>query len=150
MDNTNAPFNAERIAPVLDHLGVKFRRDADGDAFADWEGIRLWFLTPGEQHEILAMRALWDYRPPVSQYEAVVAAVNEWNAGKFWPRASAAVRDERVVVAADLVIDCEPGVSDEFIAHQVRCMAGTTLEFAEYLTETFPRYTEWAPNANPR
>ena len=147
MSTDNAPFNADRLPPVLDALGIRFRRDADGDAYADWDGLRLWFLTPGEQNEILAMRALWDFRPPIELYEPMLATLNDWNAGRFWPRASAAVRNERVVVAADLVIDLEPGVTDEFIAHQVRCMAGTALEFIEYLTEAYPQYKEWTPTA---
>ena len=147
MSNDNTPFNADRLPPVLDGLGIRYRRDGDGDAYADWEGMRLWFLTPGEQNEILAMRALWAFRPPVELYESLVSTLNDWNAAKFWPRASAAIRDERVVVAADLVIDLETGASDDFLAHQVRCMAGTSLEFLEYLTEAYPQYAEWAPAA---
>lgn len=145
MSNTNTPFGTARIAPVLDELGLKYSTDSDGDTYADWEGARMWFLTPGEQNEILAMRALWAYRAPLDQYDSMLSTLNDWNAGKFWPRVSCAVRDEQVVVGADLIIDLETGASDEFLIQQVRCMVATTGEFVEFLAEAYPQYREWAP-----
>lgn len=138
MNNENRPFNAERLPSVLDALGIRYDRDADGDVYADWEGMRVWFLAPGDQNEILAMRALWDHRPPAEVFARVESLVNDWNANRFWPRASAALRDEHVVVAADLIIDLETGASDDFLAHQVRCMVGTCHAWVEYLAEAFP------------
>lgn len=143
MSNVNTPFNGDRIPPVLERLGITFATDEDGDLYADWDGMRLWLLAPGQQGEILAMRALWDYRAPVEEYARMVSILNDWNSTKFWPRASCAIRDERIVVGSDLVIDLETGASDEFLEQQVRCMVATSGEFLDYLAEAFPAHRSW-------
>lgn len=144
MSNENLPFDADRLPPVLDRLGILHQRDDDGDLYADWEGMRLWFMAPGDRHEILAMRAMWDYRPPVDLFAQVESTMNDWNAARFWPRSAAGIRDDIVVVSADLVIDLETGASDDFLAHQVRCMVGTTTLWLQYLAEAFPQHKSWA------
>ena len=143
MIETNEPFDAARYAPVLEALGVRHSTDADGDTYADWQDLRVWFLAAGERQEVLAMRMLWDHRAPAELFEAVVGVVNDWNSHKFWPRASVALRDDRVVVGADLVVDLETGATDAMITQQVRCMVGTSIELAEYLGEAYPQHAEW-------
>lgn len=141
------PFDATRYAPVLDQLGVQYGQDPNGNLYADWEGLRLWFLARGEQNEIMAMRLQWDYWPPVDQFDALLSTLNDWNNRKFWPRASASVHEGRVIVAADLVVDLETGASDEMLVQQVRCIVGTGLEFTRFLAETYPQHREWLPQA---
>ena len=43
----------------------------------------------------------------------------------------------------DLVIDVETGVTDEFLAQQVRCMIGTSNQLYTYLAEAFPESKDW-------
>ena len=138
MIETNEPFEATRYAAVLDALGVRYSTDSDGDLYADWEDMRVWFLAAGERQEVLAVRMIWDHRAPAELFEEIVGAVTDWNANKFWPRGSVALRDERVVVGADLVVDLETGATDAMIIQQVRCM-----EFTDHLAEAYPQHTEW-------
>ena len=143
MIETNEPFDATRYAAILDALGVRYSTDSDGDLYADWEDMRVWFLAAGERQEVLAVRMIWDHRAPAELFEEIVGAVNDWNANKFWPRGSVALRDERVVVGADLVVDLETGATDAMIIQQVRCMVGTSIEFTDHLAEAYPQHTEW-------
>lgn len=141
---TTTRFDGSRLGPVLDELGIKYGRDDDGDVFADWEDMRMWFLAAGQDHEILAMRAIWDHRAPADHYDSLVSHANDWNSAKMWPRMSVALRDDRVVAGADLIVDLETGATDAFLRQQVRCMIGTCLDLLEFLAEAYPHHREWS------
>ena len=67
------PFNRERWDGVLKNLEVNFGIDDDGDRFGDWEFMRLWFLVEGANDDLMAIRSMWDVRPPVEAYDFIVA-----------------------------------------------------------------------------
>lgn len=137
------PFNRERWDAVLNSLEIKFGLDDDGDRFADWETMRLWFLVEGNDNDLMAMRSMWDVRPPVASYDFILEAVNSWNRDHFWPKASVVRGEEHLGVFGDLVIDVETGVTDDFLRQQVRCMVGTSGQLYEYLAEQFPESKDW-------
>ena len=91
----------------------------------------------------MAIRSMWDVRPPVASYDFVLEALNSWNRDHFWPKASITRGEENLGVFGDLVIDIETGVTDDFLRQQVRCMVGTSVQLYEYLTTTFPESKEW-------
>ena len=63
------PFNRERWDEVLKGLEINFGIDDDGDRFGDWEVMRLWFLVEGASDDLMAIRSMWDVRPPVEAYD---------------------------------------------------------------------------------
>jgi len=137
------PFSKERWDGVLKSLEVNFDIDEDGDRFGDWEVMRLWFLVEGANDDLMAIRSMWDIRPPVEAYDFLVEAVNTWNRDHFWPKTSVTRGEEHLGVFGDLVIDIESGVDDDFLRQQVRCMIGTSNQLYSYLAEAFPESTEW-------
>lgn len=137
------PFTKERWDAVLKSLEINFALDDDQDRFADWETMRVWFLVEGNNNDLMAMRSMWDIRPPISSYDFIVEALNSWNRDHFWPKASVTRGEEYLGIFGDLVIDIETGVSDDFLRQQVRCMIGTSGQLYEFLTETFPESKDW-------
>ncbi|PIE99125.1 MAG: hypothetical protein CR979_03495, partial [Propionibacterium sp.] len=144
-DTNDTTFTKKRWESILNSLEIKFRVDDDGDYFADWDGIRVWFYGVGEKGEILVIRAMWDIRPPAEAYERLALEANRWNSDAMWPRASVYVSTERgeCLVMGDMNIDAETGVSDDFLRQQVRCMLATSNEFFEKIASTFPEHTGW-------
>ena len=137
------PFSKERWDGVLKSLEINFALDDDQDRFADWENMRVWFLVEGNNNDLMAMRSMWDVRPPIESYDFLVEALNSWNRDHFWPKASVVRGEEQLGVFGDLVIDIETGVSDDFLRQQVRCMVGTSGQLYEFLAETFPESSGW-------
>jgi Putative bacterial sensory transduction regulator len=137
------PFTKERWADVLQSLEINFGVDTDGDRFGDWEVMRMWFLVEGEKDDLMAIRSMWDVRPPVEAYDFLVEALNTWNRDHFWPKASVTRGEDHLGVFGDLVIDVETGVTDDFLRQQVRCMIGTSAQLYEYLAGAFPESKDW-------
>jgi len=137
------PMTRERWGEVLQSLEVNVAIDDDGDRFGDWEAMRIWFLVEGATNDLIAIRSMWDIRPPVEAYDFVVEALNTWNRDHFWPKASVTRGEEHLGVFGDLVIDIETGVSDDFLRQQVRCMIGTSAQLFQYLGEAFPESKDW-------
>lgn len=143
------PFTKDRYDAVLKSLDVNYAVDDDGDRFGDWEDMRLWFLAEGADNELLAMRAMWDVRPPVAAYDYIVEALNSWNRDHFWPKASVTRGEDYLGVFGDLVIDLSTGATDDFLRQQVRCMIGTSGQLFEYLAKAFPESAgDWFNAAN--
>lgn len=138
-------FNAARLVPVLESLDINFGTDDDGAHLGDWDNCRLYFEASGESDEILTLRGYWDFRPPVEAFDRVVAVVNDWNVSRRWPRALAVPgEDDRLpIVGADLLLDLEPGISDELLRQQVLCFVSTTLDLFEHMGQAFPEHTGW-------
>ncbi|MEZ5090279.1 MAG: YbjN domain-containing protein [Micropruina sp.] len=82
------PFNRERWDTILNSLEISFAVDEDDDRFADWEDMRIWFLVEGTNNDLMAIRSMWDVRPPVASYDFDAEALNSWNQDHFWPKAS--------------------------------------------------------------
>lgn len=142
-DGGNTPFTEKRWPAVLTSLDINHGVDDDGDCAADWDGVRVWFEARGEQKEILSVKAIWDFRPPLEAYQRLALETCEWNASHLWPRAFVVRGEEDCLVIGDLDIDCETGVTDEFLRQQVRCILATSFELFEHLGKTFPEHTSW-------
>lgn len=142
-DSATPPFTKERWDGILTSLDIKFATDDDNDRFGDWDDMRIWFMVEGQNNDLMAIRSLWDVRPPAADFERLVVAANEWNAGHFWPKASVSQSNERCMLFGDLVIDIETGATDDFLRQQVRCMVGTSGQLFEFFTEKFPESKGW-------
>lgn len=143
------PFNKERWDAVLTSLEVNFAIDEDGDLFGDWESMRLWFLVAGDKNDLMAMRSMWDIRPPIEAYDYMVEAINSWNRDHFWPKAIVTRGEQHLGIFGDLVIDIETGVTDDFLRQQVRCMIGMSDQLYTYLAELFPESKNWFDAGQP-
>lgn len=143
-------FDASRLAPILTELEVNFGTDDEGDLYADWDGLRLWFLARGDRQEVLALQMLWDIRPPADQFPLVLAVLNEWNRTRRIPKAYAATEsDGTFAVGGTMGIDLETGASDAFLRQQLGAFIGTSLSFQEYLAAKLPESVTWLDTGVP-
>lgn len=143
-----APIDMSRVRSALDGLGTKYRVDDDGE-FIGWWGdtLLMGFMVVGSQQDILQIWGGWAARPPVELFGRFIEVCNSWNAEKRWPKVYAVADDEVVRVRAELNVDCEGGVTDEWIVQQVTCAIGTAGQFCSELEELYPEYQAWLPES---
>ncbi|MDO4259886.1 MAG: YbjN domain-containing protein [Actinomycetaceae bacterium] len=135
--DTPAPLSQERLIAVFKREGWHFQVDGDGDMGAVWEDQIFWFVVTGPEKEILQIVAPLHARIEAPR-ESVRDFIDEWHAGRFWPKACTRLNDDgTVAIMSEVNIDWEKGVTDDQLAQQVKCAIGTTLGMYEQLKESF-------------
>ncbi len=138
------PLSARRIANALDGLGISYGTDPDGDLYAQWDGMRVWFLVAGTESNILRIMAGWTVRPPMRMLPALLPVINNWNATQRYPVAVVeTLNDDLLQVLGDLNIDLTFGCTDQFLTRQIGLHVGTSIELFKHLANEFPEHTTW-------
>ena len=122
------PLTRERIEAYLVSCGYHVDRDEDGDLTGTWDGNRFWFLTLGEEHEILQVRGRWQRTLPEAERTAVLLVVNDWNRERIWPKTYLRLEDEDVALYGEVSTDLEHGVTDDQLGQLVSCGLGTGVQ----------------------
>jgi hypothetical protein len=135
-----APLTHERITGVLDAREMGYGVDDDGDIGGYWDGHLFFFFRLGQNQEYLQARGRWNRKVGVDQLDKVVSIVNEWNAGKLWPKGYVRVEGDGEVlgVYAEHTVDYEHGVTDEQLDLHLACAISTGLQLFEHLDEAYP------------
>lgn len=139
-----SPFGLDRYPTALNALEVNFGTDDDGDHLADWDGLRLWFVARGNDQEMLVIQGHLDERPPEGDRAEVLAALNEWNREKFFPKAYVHEPHEGFLpISTDVTVDLETGATDAMVKQQVMLAISTNLQLVDFLQEKFPNRDAW-------
>ncbi|AEE44257.1 YbjN domain-containing protein [Cellulomonas fimi] len=133
-----APLSAERITGYLDANGMRYGVDDDGDIGGYWDGHLFFFFRLGEGEELLQIRGRWNRRVEVSELDAMLRLVNDWNADRLWPKLYVRVEEDVLGVYAEHTVDYRHGVTDEQIDLHVTATFSTALAFFERLDEAYP------------
>jgi len=133
------PLTRARIADYLTDKGYRFAIDDDGDLTGTWDGSRFWFLTLGENQEILQVRARWHRTLPVDQRRAIGLALNDWNRERIWPKAYLREEEGTIALYSEVSADLEPGVTDLQLAQLLACGLGTGVQMFAALDGVLPR-----------
>ncbi|HEY0187145.1 MAG TPA: YbjN domain-containing protein [Cellulomonas sp.] len=134
----------EQITRVLDARELGYGVDDDGDIGGFWDGHLFYFFRLGQSQEYLQVRGRWGRKIGVDQETRAVAIVNEWNAGKLWPKGYVRVEDDVLGVYAEHTVDYEHGVTDEQLDLHLACAISTGLQLFEHLDEAYPDEAEVA------
>ncbi|GIG27940.1 YbjN domain-containing protein [Cellulomonas marina] len=132
------PLTRERIADHLRARGYKFAVDDDGDLTGTWDGSRFWFLTLGDEAEILQVRGRWHRTLPVDQRAAVGLALNDWNRERIWPKAYVREEEGTLALYSEVSADLEAGVTDRQLAQLLACGLGTGVHMFTALDALLP------------
>jgi hypothetical protein len=130
-----APLTFERVEAVLKQQGFHFFIDSDGDLGGNWDDHMFYFFFLGKDKEILQVRGQWNRRPGPERLPDVLAAANNWNTHKIFPKIYVHADDGVVRVFGEHSVDYEHGVSDEQILLHIQCAINTTVSFFETLEE---------------
>jgi hypothetical protein len=135
-----APLTRERITALLDSEGYKYDIDDDGDVWAGWPDTTFWFLTMGQQKEILMLRGRWDKRLELTDAPIVLPILDKWHREHFFPRALTVPfeDDGDLRIFTEVVIDCEYGITDEQMQLHLRSSLSSTWDLIAELKEAFP------------
>lgn len=136
-------FSKVRLPAILAGMDIGHQVDDDGDVMADWDNLRVFFESGGEDGEILVLRSAWDFRPALETHAQLLPWLNEWNVSHYWPRIGAIQGEEQCIVVTDLVVDLEFGATDDFIRQQIRCFLTTSFQAYEELEGAFPEHKQW-------
>ncbi|HQY33474.1 YbjN domain-containing protein [Actinotalea sp.] len=139
-------LTSERIESYLLGCGYHVDRDEDGDLTGTWDGNRFWFLTLGDEHEILQVRGRWQQTLPESQRTAALLVVNDWNRERIWPKTYLRVEDDVVVMYGEVSTDLEHGVTDSQLGQLVSCGLGTSAQLFAALVDLLPGEGPSAPH----
>jgi hypothetical protein len=131
------PLTLERLSGVIESMEYQVGQE-DGYLWGFWEGRYFDFRLFGEGR-VFQVRAVWNGLPSTDEREVLVAAANEWNADRLFPKAFV-ISDEgglpRVMV--EINVPTGEGISDSQLADMVSCGLGTGEEFFASLDERFP------------
>jgi len=139
------PLTSGRIEAYLGGCGYHVDRDEDGDLTGTWDGNRFWFLTLGDEHEILQVRGRWQRTLPEAERSAVLLVVNDWNRERIWPKAYLRREDDDVALYGEVSTDLEHGVTDDQLGQLVSCGLGTNAQLFAALSELLPGAGPSAP-----
>lgn len=138
-----SPLTRDRIKLALEAEEWSYSVDSDGDIGGGWEYGSFYFLTNGEQNELLCIRGAWRGQLEGADFVRAVEVCNSWNAEKFWPKTYARVDDEGAVrIHTEHNVDYEQGITDGQLRQQLICALNTSMVFFEQLNETFPETWE--------
>jgi hypothetical protein len=137
----------DRIKASLERQNWSYGVDEDGDVGGGWTEGSFYFLLRGKSEEILHVRGHWRGILPDSEFTAAVAACNEWNASRIWPKTYAMRMDDaethaNVHVYTEHNVDYEHGVSDEQLDQHLMCSIETSGQFFDYINELYPAVWE--------
>jgi hypothetical protein len=85
------------VKQLLDQMELKHTVDEEGDLVAPWEGFRVYFMFRGEQQELFAVRAFYDYPHDIERKSELFEALDEWNRETLWPKVYTHTHDDGVV-----------------------------------------------------
>ncbi|HWS58834.1 MAG TPA: YbjN domain-containing protein [Actinotalea sp.] len=132
------PLTSERVEAYLVGCGYRVERDEEGDLTGTWDGDRFWFLTLGEDREILQVRGRWRRTLPSDERTAALLVVNDWNRERIWPKTYLRVEDDAVALYGEVSTDLEHGVTDTQLGQLVSCGLGTSAQLFAALAELLP------------
>lgn len=135
---TLAPLSKDRIRAALESKSWKYQVDSDGDIRGAWDSGYFWFLTTGEQQEILLIRGTWDGKLPPSELNWAMKVANDWNRDKLWPKVYARVNESGgVQIHCEHIVDYEHGLTDKQLLQHIVTVINTGCRLFDQLNETF-------------
>lgn len=138
-----APLSQERIIAALEREGISYTFDSNDDLAVGLEHGGFFFFIGGQFNEYLRILGRWYAFLPTDMLGEAIQACNEWNTQTIWPKTYAVANDvNEVVILSEHSVDYEHGVSDLQITQHLACAITTSMQFFEYLNESFP--DEWA------
>ncbi len=135
---SNAPLSRDRIEACLKAHEWHYSIDSDGDIGGIWDNKIFYFFLMGEKKEILQVRGRWHRSLPATAEAQIIAATNEFNRDKIWPKAYTRIEDDKLGVYSEVSTDLEYGVADDQLSQLIECGLFTGLRFFEFLDEKFP------------
>ncbi len=140
------PLTAERVREWLRGRGYAWFVDMDGDTGGLWHGRMFYFLTLGDDRQILQIRAQWNRSFSIERLTEVLDVCNTWNTERIWPKAYVRVRDDGSVHAiCELATDLGAGVTDDQLGQLLGCGVSTAGVFFDELDSRYPDPAGQAP-----
>ena len=137
------PLTKDRIRSALERAGWMYTVDADGDTWGGWEYASFYFLTNGNDGEVLSVRSSWRGVLEPEQLGQATQICNTWNEEKLWPKTYSRVADDgKVWLHTEHNVDYEQGITDEQLSQQLLCALNTSMAFYESVNEVFPEVWE--------
>ncbi|OZV79319.1 hypothetical protein CA850_18165 [Micromonospora echinospora] len=110
--HTLRPLTGELVAAVLAARGYACHPDADDNLVGRWGTSLVWFRRLGGAGEVLQVRTLTAPLFGIEHVPALRAFCNDWNQGRYWPKAFVEVDDDgRARVCGEVITDLERGVT---------------------------------------
>ncbi|HEY0214999.1 MAG TPA: YbjN domain-containing protein [Cellulomonas sp.] len=137
-DDLLAPLTRDRIRGLLDHAGLRYMTDEDGELWGWWDQHPLYFLLLGAEQATLSLQGQWNRNVPNDRLGEVLAAANEWAQRHPWPTIWALPGEEHLQVFAHHTVGYPGGVSDERLRAHIGCAIETVLPFFDHLDTLYP------------
>ncbi len=140
------PFTHELVESYLKLRELKYLRDNDGDFVvqfgylqeADAE-ISAYFIADGPDKGIYIIRMTTSKRIPASEYGQALAACNNWNMERRWPKVFLYVRTAEDTDAAGVIaeqqIDLRTGIQAELFNSLTDNIVAGGFQFMEWLKQ---------------
>lgn len=127
-------LDASTVVALLRRHGFRYFVDDEGDVGGLWEGARVYFPVRGGAQEMLFVRAYYDRRLDASRRVEVMALLDEWNRERVYPKVYSSLDDSGALrVMGEVALDCEPGVTLDYLHHMIGVSVATALQFGEFL-----------------
>ena len=136
-------YSRSMVEQFLRSANLKFMIDQDGDyqvTFAEddsyGDAVIVWFISAGEQKEILAIRAHSNRVVPEPEWPRFMALCNTWNADKRWPKVYLATnigREKGGRLVAEQQFDLEKGIHYDLLAYLCRQSIAVSFQFFEWI-----------------
>lgn len=128
---TLRPLTNELIAAVLDAREFTHFTDDSGDIGGWWDDNLIYFFRLSRSRGALQVRTRAKRTFTVDDVPRLYAFCNDWNRGKFWPKAYVHVNDDgSVVLCGEVFADLRRGVSFQQLDQLIMCGISTGCELA--------------------
>jgi hypothetical protein len=140
------PLSRELIAQALDGLGLKYRRDSDGDIFTGFSAdefggdLSVWLLVVGDAKDIFRIAVAVNRKIPRGRWQTALMTCNEYHQtsryGRAYLRFEKPEGHSEPTLCFDAQIPLEDGVTEGFLkTFIVKTLEGAHKLFATAHTE---------------
>jgi hypothetical protein len=134
---------AALVKGFLTELDIRWFLDDEGDFGGFWGGDRIFFFR-GER--VYTVRVDLDRSFPIEDKLRLLDLTDEWNRRYRWPKAYTVTGDDgRVRVSAESQIDCEHGLTRDYLLHFTKDSIGRNLDFVHWLLDELVRARQAQP-----
>jgi hypothetical protein len=135
-------FSRAMIERALKNKSVKYLVDSDGDCVAAFTReatrpceLEVWLIAAGAKKDVFRVFVRSDQRFPEVKWGEVLAACNEWNRERRWPKTYLEIskEDGRGMIVCEEQWDLERGIHQELLE-----------DFAMIVITASHQFWEWA------
>jgi hypothetical protein len=141
------PLSPEMITDHLERNDLKFAIDQDGDYLVDFaafaEGapeVRVWLTIEGANEDIFVIRVIGQRPVPKTLWPQLVAACNQWNMEKRYPKAFLFIPADTAELFGQVHLEGQfplaAGVTQPQLDEFISTIIGTGFSFWHWLLET--------------